>query len=136
MLSEVMMSKYFRDAISRACCIFTACVFFFYLVGYYASAAQQPAMTAGMITALFIASLFFSFSSSILSIKKLPRALAYALHCLCCVAAVYLLYINVLGKGATSAGKMVCIVLTVVAYTLVMLIRGLIVGMINARKDS
>jgi hypothetical protein len=130
------MCRYFRDSLSRACCIFTACVFFFYFIGYYASAAKQPAMTAGMIIALFIASLFFSFSAAILNIKKLPRALAYALHCFCCVGAVFLLYIIVLGNGGTPAGKMVCIVLTAVAYTVIMLLRGLIVGIINGRKDS
>ncbi|MBQ1933945.1 MAG: hypothetical protein II370_03000 [Clostridia bacterium] len=47
------MSDYFSKAISRACCIFTACVFFFYFIGYYASAAKQPAMSADMIVALF-----------------------------------------------------------------------------------
>ncbi len=130
------MSKFFRDSLNRTCCIFTIGVFFFYFIGYYASAAKQPAMTAEMIVALFFASLCFSFSAFFLHIKKLPKPLGYALHCFCCVAAVFLMYVNVLGNATTSAGKMVCIVLTAVVYTLIMLVRGLITSAINARKDE
>ncbi len=130
------MSKFFRDSLNRTCCIFTVSVFFFYFIGYYASAAKQPAMAADMIVALFFASLCFSFSSFFLHIKKLPKPLGYTFHCICCVTAVFLLYVNVMGKGGTSAGKMVCIVLTVVAYTLIMLIRGLLVNAVKARKDE
>ena len=130
------MSKFFRNAINRTCCIFTVCVFFFYFIGYYASAAKQPAMSAEMIVALFFASLCFSFSSFFLHIKRIPKPLGYALHCLCCATATFLLYVDVLGKGGTAAGKMVCIVLTVVAYTVIMLIRGLIVSTYKARKDA
>ena len=130
------MSDYFSKAISRACCIFTACVFFFYFIGYYASAAKQPAMSADMIVALFLVALAISLSSFILHIKRLPKPLAYTLHCVCCIGAVLVLYVNVLGNGSTGAGKMVCIVLTAVAYAVTMLIRMLILGAIQKRKDS
>lgn len=130
------MSNYFRKSFNRTCCIFTAAVFFFYFIGYYASAAKQPAMTAGMIVALFLASLCISFSSFFLHIKRLPEPIGYALHCICCVAAVFMLYVSVLGKGGTGAGKMVCIVLTAVAYTLFMLIRGLIANAVKARREN
>ena len=130
------MSKFFRDSINRTCCIFTVCVFFFYFVGYYASAAKQPAMTADMIVALFFASLCFAFSSFFLHIKKVPKALGYVMHCITCIAAAFLLYVNVLGNGGTGAGKMVCIVLTTVAYTVIMLTRALIINAVKARKDE
>ncbi len=130
------MSKFFRDSLNRTCCIFTVSVFFFYFVGYYASAAKQPAMSANMIVALFLASLCFSFSSLFLHIKKLSKVLGYTLHCLCCIIATYLLYVSVLGKGGTGAGKMVCIVLTAVAYAVIMLLRGVIVSSLRARKEN
>lgn len=130
------MSKFFKDSLNRTCCIFTVCVFFFYFIGYYASAAKQPAMAAEMIVALFFASLCFSFSSFFLHIKKLPKPLGYAFHCTCCVIAVFLLYVNVLGKGGTAAGKMVCIVLTTVAYAVTMFVRAVIINAIKARKDE
>ncbi len=130
------MGKYLKKSLTNACVIFTAMVFIFYLFGFYASNAQQPAMTADMITALFLASLSFSISAILLKFKRIPAFLAYALHCILCVLTVFLLYVNVLGNGATPAGKMVCIVLSVAAYAVIMAVRGLIISVLNKRKDD
>ncbi|MBQ7011541.1 MAG: hypothetical protein IJN63_07520 [Clostridia bacterium] len=130
------MGNRFKRCLNGTCTIFTVLVLVFYIFGYYVSIAKQPAMTGGMITALFFASMCFSFSSLCLSVKKIPRPIAYLLHCACCVAAAYLLYVNVLGKGATPSGKMVCIVLTLVIYTVTMLVRGAIISAIEKRKDA
>ena len=130
------MGKLLKSCLSGACSIFTALILIFYLFGHYASAARLPAMTGEMVTALFVASLCFSFSSLVLKINKIHKSVAYPIHCVCCVAAAFFLYVNVLGKAATPSGKMVCIVLTLVIYAIVMLVRGLILSVIEKRKDK
>ena len=130
------MGKLLKICISGACSIFTALILIFYLFGHYASAARLPAMTGDMVTALFVASLCFSFSSLVLKIKKIHKGITYPLHCILCVAAAFFLYVNVLGKAATPSGKMVCIVLTIVIYAIIMLVRGLILSAIEKGKDN
>ena len=122
------MLNYIKQTLTRSCVTFTALVLAFYLFGYYASASGTPAMTSKMIFALFIASVLFSASAYILKVNKLPRAIVYFIHCAFCVVSAFLLYIIVLGNATTPAGKIVCVVLTLIIYAVIMGIRAAIIS--------
>lgn len=122
------MLKYIKQTFLRSCVTFTVLVLAFYTFGYYASAAELPAMTSKMIFALFAASVLFSASAYILKAGKLPRALVYIIHCVFCVVSAFLLYIIVLGNATTPAGKLVCIILTLIVYAIIMGIRAAIIS--------
>ncbi|MBR6742040.1 MAG: hypothetical protein IKM09_01210 [Clostridia bacterium] len=122
------MLKYIKQTLIRSSVTFTILVLAFYLFGYHASAAEQPAMTAKMIFALFAASFLFCASSFILKASKLPRALIYLIHCAFCTLSAFLLYIIVLGNATTPAGKLVCVILTLIIYAIIMGIRAVIIS--------
>lgn len=130
------MRKFFSRALTHTCCLFTVLTLAFSLFGYLLSSAKQPAMTTGMLISLFFFSLLMGFSSALLRNKKLPAAVRYGIHGFAAVGGFLLIYLTVLGRGASPSSRLVCVILSLVVYLLVMLCRAGILSAIQKKKES
>lgn len=129
------MGKFLSRCLTLSCCIYTILTLAFALFGYLLSEAQQPAMTAAMLTALFCFSLLVGFSSALLRNKKLPAIVKYAVHCVSTVGGFLLIYIAVLGRETSGSSRMVCVILTLIVYLIVMLCRAGVLSVIKSKKE-
>ncbi len=122
-------------ALLRACAIFTALQFVFYIAAYAVGVGGTPAMNLKMIASLFIFSLFFSYSFLIFDIRKMSPAVKRILHCLICVVSFLLVYIGVIPEEKKGSQIVVCVVLTLIVYVIVSLVAGLVKKALKKDED-